>query len=106
MANNHHLITAIVQAKAGDATIDAAIKAGATGATFYGAEGTGIRQRLGPVAKEIEATKRVLMIVTEPANTDAVLAAIVKSAQLDNPGQGFAWVQEVVKTVGYITSRR
>jgi nitrogen regulatory protein PII len=106
MANNLHLITAIVQTKAGDATIDAALKAGATAATYFGAEGTGIRQRLGPVAKEIEASKRVLMIVTEPSQSDLVLNAIVKAARLDDPGQGFAWVQEVVKTVGYVAARR
>lgn len=102
----YHLITAVVQQKAGDAAIDAAIKAGATGATFFPAEGTGIRQRLGPVGGEIEATKRVVTIVTDPAQTDGVLAAVVKAAKLDDPGQGFAWVQEVVNAVGFVASRR
>lgn len=106
MANKLHLITAVVQRKVGDAAVDAAMKAGATGATYFGADGTGIRQRLGPLSAEIEASKRVVFIVTDAAHTDAVLDAVVKTAKLEDPGQGFAFVQDVIKAVGFVAARR
>lgn len=106
MANNLHLITAVVQSKIGDDAIAAAIAAGATGATYFGAEGTGIRQRLGPMAANIEPSKRVIFIVVEPSKSDAVLDAVVKTAKLEDPGQGFASVQEVLKAVGFVAARR
>jgi nitrogen regulatory protein PII len=107
MANKLHLITAVVQRKIGEAVVDAAIKAGATGATFFYAEGTGTRQRLGPVAgQEIDASKRTVFIVTDESHTDAVFDAVVKAGKLEDPGQGFACVQEVLKAVGFVAPRR
>lgn len=106
MVNKLHLITAVVQTTVGDDAIKAAIAAGATGATYFGAEGTGVRQRLGPMAANIEPSKRVVFIVTEPELSDAVLAAVIKAAKLDDPGQGFATVQEVLKAVGFVRARR
>lgn len=106
MANQLRMITAVVQSKLGDEVVDAAIKAGATGATYYAAEGTGIRQRLGPQATSIEASKRVVHIVVEQGDADAVFAAVVKAGKLEDPGQGFACVQEVLKAVGFVAARR
>jgi nitrogen regulatory protein P-II 1 len=106
MATQLHMITAVVQSKVGDEVIAAAINAGATGATYFDAEGTGIRQRLGPQARDIEASKRAVFIVTEQGRTDAVFAAVVKAGKLEDPGQGFACVQEVLKAVGFVAARR
>jgi len=41
------LITCIVQRGKADKAVDAALKAGAEGATMYYARGTGVKQRLG-----------------------------------------------------------
>jgi nitrogen regulatory protein P-II 1 len=90
MANKLHMITAVVQTKIGGDVLDAAMKAGATGATFFEAEGTGIRQRLGALATEIDSSKRALFIVTDAEYTDAVFAAVVKAGKLEDPGQGRA----------------
>lgn len=107
MPKKLHLITAVVQRKVGDSVIDAAIKAGATGATYFYAEGTGTRQRLPPAAaEEISSSKRAVFIVTEESHTDAVFDAVVKAAKLDDPGQGVAFVQEVLKSVGFLAPRR
>jgi len=105
MAIKLHMITAVVQTKVGDAVVEAAIKAGATGATYYAAEGTGVRQRLGPISKEIAPDKRVVLIVVDPADSDAVFTAVVKAGRIEDPGQGFACVQEVLKAVGFIAPR-
>lgn len=107
MAKKLHLITAVVQRKIGEEVVEAAIKAGATGATFFYAEGTGTRQRLpAAAAQEISGSKRVVFVVTDEANTDAVFDAVVKTARLEDPGQGFACVQEVLKAVGFLAPRR
>lgn len=95
-----HLVTAIVQHKVGNQVLDAALKAGATGATYFFAQGTGVRQALGPAGEEIEVGKRVIYVLTDPVKSEKVLKAIVDAADLDKPGQGLAFVQEVNKAVG------
>lgn len=102
MPKKLHLITAIVQARVGNQVIEAALKAGATGATYFHALGTGVRQKLGLSGEDIEVDKRVITIVTDTSRSDSVLAAVTAAGQLDQPGQGFAYVQEVLKAVGFI----
>jgi nitrogen regulatory protein PII len=94
-----HLITAVVQHKVGDKVIDAAIKAGATGATYFFAEGTGVRQHVGA---DVEIAKRSIFIVVDQTKTEKVLDAVVDAAKLNQPGQGFACVQEVIRAVGFV----
>jgi nitrogen regulatory protein P-II 1 len=101
MAKKLHLITAVVQHKDGNSVLEAALAAGAHGATYFFAQGTGVRQTLGPKGEDIEVGKRVITIVCETSKTDKVLAAVIKSGRLDQPGQGVAYVQEVVKAVGF-----
>ncbi len=95
------LLTVVVQRKRGDRVLDAAMKAGATGATFFYAQGTGVRQAMGLLGMFIEAEKQVVFLVTSPEKVDAVLEAVTAAGELDQPGQGFAYVQEVVKAVGF-----
>ena len=93
------LITAVVQHKVGDKVIDAALAAGATGATYFFAEGTGVRQHVG---SDIEVAKRSIFIVVDKAKTDRVLDAVIEAARLNQPGQGFACVQDVIRAVGFV----
>lgn len=103
MADNEklHLLTIVVQRKHGDKVLDAALKAGAAGATFFYAQGTGVRQQMGLLGMFIEAEKQVVFVVTEPAHAEKVLAAVTEAGELNKAGQGFAYVQEVVKAVGF-----
>lgn len=96
-----HLITVVVQKKHGYRVLDAASKAGATGATFFPAQGTGIRQTMGTLGLLIEPEKQVILIATAMDKTDAILGAVAAAGELDQIGRGFAYVQEVVKTVGF-----
>ena len=97
-----HLITAVVQAKYGNFVLDAALKAGASGATYFFAQGTGTRQALGEAGEEIEIGKRVLFLVTDSAKTDAVLKAVAREGKLDEPGAGLAFVQDVLRVAGAV----
>ena len=98
-----HLITAVVQLKVGNDVLKAALAAGASGATYFYSQGTGVRETLGAAGQDIETGKRTLLILTEPGKTDAVLDAVVRAGRLEEPGQGVAYVQEVVKAVGFQT---
>lgn len=103
MANKKlHLITAVVQHHSGNEVLAAALKAGATGATYFFAQGTGVRQSLGAQGEDIEVGKRVIEILTDSGRTEAVLAAVIEAGRLNEPGQGVAYVQEVIRAVGFV----
>src|SRR5580698_9184313 len=95
------LLTIVVQRKVGQKVLDAALAAGAQGATFFYAQGTGVRQKLGAMGAFIDADKQVAFVVTDPVHGEAVLAAVSKAGNLDKPGHGFAYVQEVLTAVGF-----
>jgi len=106
MENNRlHLLTIVVQRKLGEKVLDAAIKAGATGATFFYGQGIGVRETLGLLGRFIEAEKQIIFVVTDPEHADAVLKVVTEAGKLDQPGYGFAYVQEVIKTVGYMKTK-
>ena len=99
---NLRLLTAIVQRSHGTRVVDAAMKAGAPGATFFYAQGSGVRQRLGVLGQLIEPEKQVIMIVTTAEDVSRVMQAVSEAGELHKPAYGFAYVQEVLDTVGFI----
>lgn len=96
-------ITCIVQRGKADTVVDAALKAGAQGATVYYGKGTGVRQRLGMLAKLIAPEKEIIIIVTKGKElTDEVFKAVVKSGHLEEKGQGFAFVHKIDQAIGFL----
>ena len=61
--NNLNLITCIVQRGRAEKVVDAALKAGAPGATYYYGRGTGVRQKLGVLSKLIVPEKEIILIL-------------------------------------------
>ena len=98
---NLDLVTIVIQQKDQDKVINAILKAGAPGATYYYGRGTGVRQRLGLLGRLIEAEKLVILTALPPEKTAAVVAAATKAAGLDQPGKGFLCVQRASQVVGY-----
>ncbi|MBI5622465.1 MAG: P-II family nitrogen regulator [Elusimicrobia bacterium] len=96
------LLTAVVQHHFGNAVIEAALAAGASGATYFFAQGTGVRQTLGPAAADIEVGKRIVHILVPPALADKVLKAVITAGEIDRPGGGVAYLQEVIQAVGFV----
>lgn len=94
------LITAIVQRGKADAPVQAALRAGAQGATVAFGRGQGIRERLGLLGLAVQPEKEVISIVVEESLLDRVLTAMVKAGNLDQPGVGFVYVTAVERTVG------
>lgn len=95
------LVTIVVQFKDESKVIDAILKAGAPGATYYYGRGTGVRQRLGFLGRFIEAEKVVVLTAVPPEKTPAVVEAATKAASLEKPGNGFLCVQKASQVVGY-----
>lgn len=96
------LITCIVQRGKAEKVVDAALEAGAPGATYYYGRGTGVRQKLGVLSKLIVPEKEIILIVTKKDQTDAVFNAVVKAADLEKKGQGFAYIHTIDRAVGFL----
>lgn len=99
------LVTAIVRRSLAQRALDAALKAGAPGITFFSARGTGVKENLGFVGTLIESEKEVLWVVTDRSETSRVLDAIVTAANLNLPGEGFAYVQPISEAVGFLKAK-
>src|SRR5210317_1700544 len=97
-----NLITCIVQRGRAEKVVDAALKAGAPGATYYYGRGTGVRQKLGVLSKLIVPEKEIILIVTKDSQTDAVFEAIIKAGKLDKKGLGFAYIHKIDRAIGFL----
>jgi nitrogen regulatory protein PII len=97
------LITCIVQRGVGDTVVDAAIKAGAQGATVFFARGTGIRQRhLGVLGVTVNAEKEVIYIVAPSEQADLIFERAFVAAKLDTPGMGMIYMSALEKMATYV----
>jgi len=102
MNSNPKLITCIVQRGKADKVVEAAMAAGAQGATISFGRGTGVRERLGLMGLLIRPEKEIIYIVTQQGESEKVMAAVVKSARLKEKGQGFAFLHELDAAIGFV----
>ncbi|MDH5298889.1 MAG: P-II family nitrogen regulator [Desulfobulbaceae bacterium] len=100
--SNPKLITCIVQRGKADMVVDAAMAAGAQGATICYGRGTGVRERLGLSGLFIKPEKEIIYIVTKQEESEAVLEAVVDAAHLREKGQGFAFLHELDQAIGFL----
>lgn len=100
---NPNLITCIVQRGEADRVVDAAMEAGAEGATLYYGRGRGIREKLGFAGMFIKPEKEIILIITKNAQTDAVFDAVVQAAGLEKKGQGFAFLHKLDRAIGFVS---
>ena len=97
------LITCIVQRGGADKVVEAAMRAGAHGATIYYARGTGVRQRhLGVLGITISAEKEIIHIVVPSEQADRVFESMHGAAQIDTPGMGILYMTAVEKMATYV----
>lgn len=101
-----NVITCIVQRGKGDDVWKAAQKAGAGGVTINFARGMGTREKLGILGVAISPEKEVLQLVVPEQQTDKIYDAVIKTAKLDTPGMGFAFVQEAGRVVGFYEDKK
>ncbi|HHU55394.1 MAG TPA: P-II family nitrogen regulator [Acholeplasmataceae bacterium] len=94
------LIVVIVERGNGEAVVDAALKAGATGATIVNARGSGIHETQKVFNIEIEPEKEIVLLLVESENTDTITDEIRKELRIDEPGRGIIFILDVHKTFG------
>lgn len=82
--------------------VDAALDAGAEGATIYFGRGRGVREKIGFLGRFIKPEKEVLLIIVRQEQTDQVFDAVVKSAKLEQPGKGFAFLHALDRAIGFV----
>lgn len=93
------IFTIIDRGKAED-VIKAATLAGSKGGTIINARGSGIHETSKLFNMEIAPEKEIVLILSESHLTDSITTAIREKLQIDEPGNGIIFVQDVNKTYG------
>ena len=93
------IITIVNRGKAED-VIDAARAAGSKGGTIINARGSGTNETSKLFNMEIEPEKEMVMILSKKDITDAIVSSIRKKLEIDVPGNGIIFVQNVVQSYG------
>jgi nitrogen regulatory protein P-II 1 len=96
------LITCVVQRGRGDRIAQAALEAGAGGATLFFGRGMGQRERLGLLGLAIVPEKEIIMIVCRKEETETIFNSVVQAGKLDTPGMGIAYVIPIHAVAGFI----
>jgi nitrogen regulatory protein PII len=93
------IVTIVDKGKAED-VIDAATKAGSKGGTIINGRGSGIHETSKVFSMDIEPEKEIVLILSEVGTTDAIVAAIKEELQIEEPGKGIMFVQDVNRAYG------
>jgi nitrogen regulatory protein P-II 1 len=94
------LIVSIVRRGWGSAVLEATVNAGARGGTVLFGRGAGINEQEKIFGMSIEPEKEIVLTLVRTALVDKVLEEIVRTAELDRPGAGIAFVIPVDRIVG------
>lgn len=96
----YHVITVIVDDGKSEEVVEAARKAGARGGTILQGRGSGVHEQARVFAMDIEPEKEVVLIVSRAEETDPIIERIVADLGMDEPGHGFLFVQNAIRTYG------
>ena len=94
------LIVSIVRRGWGSAVLEATVNAGARGGTVLFGRGAGINEQEKIFGMSIEPEKEIVLTLVRTALVDVVLEEIVRTAELDRPGAGIAFVVPADRIVG------
>ncbi len=96
----YQAIYVIVDKGKGEAVVEAATKAGSTGGTIMNARGAGAHETSKLFAMEIEPEKEVVLIISQAGKTDAIASSILDAMEIDKPGNGIMYIQDVSNIYG------
>lgn len=102
---NYEVIFTIVERGLGQEVVDAASKAGSTGATIMNARGSGIHEHEKFFSMEIEPEKEIVMIIIEEEKVDEIIAAIKDTMHIENPGKGILFTIGTNRVSGLFKSK-
>ena len=100
MSMRYQMIITIVSKGKAEEVIDAATKAGSKGGTIINARGSGVHETGRLFNIEIEPEKEIVMILAKEELTEVVVEAIGKALEIEKPGNGIIFVQDVIRTYG------
>ena len=93
------IITIVDRGKAED-VIEAAKSAGSKGGTIINARGSGVHETSKVFNMDIEPEKELVMILSKQAITEAIVLAIREKLEIDKPGNGVIFIQNVNTVYG------
>lgn len=96
----HCAITAVVDKGKAEDVIDAATAAGSRGGTIINARGSGIHETSKLFFMDIEPEKEIVLILSEKKEAEAIISSIREKLDIEQPGKGIIFVQEVSKVYG------
>ena len=96
----YHLITCIVDKGRAEKVIEAASKGGSKGGTIMNARGSGIHETDKIFSMDIEPEKEVVLIVSEAHLTEPITSNIAKELDIELPGNGIIYVQDINSCYG------
>jgi nitrogen regulatory protein PII len=96
----YNLIMAVVDRGKAESVIEAATKAGSKGGTIINARGSGVHETSKLFSMEIEPEKEIVLIISEKQLTEAIASSISDHLEMNKPGNGIIFIQDVNKTYG------
>lgn len=97
---NISMIVSVVRKGWGHTVLEASVKAGASGGTVIFGRGVGVNEKESIFGVPIEPEKEIVLTLVYAAQSETILNAIVRAAELNEPGNGLAFVLAVDKVVG------
>ena len=96
----YNQISIIVDKGNAENVVDAAMLAGAKGGTIINARGSGIHETSKIFSIEIEPEKEIVLIISKKEETDKIVDTIREKINIDVPGNGIIYVQELNSVYG------
>lgn len=93
------IITIVSRGKCGR-VIDSSKRAGAEGGTIITGRGSGVHEKAKLFSLTIEPEKDIVLTLVPADRTEKVLEAIIAESELNEPGNGIAFVVDVEKVTG------
>lgn len=93
-------VVAIVERGKAKKVVDAAKEAGASGATIFYGRGTGESEVKRFLNVNIEASKEIIIILSEVEKIKDILRAMVDAGRLKEPGTGIIFTLPIDELIG------
>ncbi len=96
----YQAIFVIVDKGKAEYAIEAASNAGARGGTIMHGRGAGAADTSVLFSVEVEPEKEIALIIADKKITKAIVDSVVKTLEIDKPGNGIVFVQDVSNAYG------
>ncbi len=98
--DKYDLVVTIIDKGKADDVVEATKEAGAEGGTIVYGRGSGVNEKKMLFNMLIEPEKEIVLTLIKNHSTEKVLESIIEKTQINEPGNGVAFVLEVQATAG------